>query len=138
MALIDVESPTGDVVFEPEDPNPELVRQREATRRAQGRSDFGVVALSPGGEVVAVTRMMEMPGDASKISQGGTIVRRDHRGHRLGLAVKVANLRQLGPGYSCVTTWNAAANGPMIDINEALGFRVIEQGVSYQKLIPVS
>lgn len=62
--------------------------------------------------------------------------RGDHRGHRLGLAVKVANLRQLGPSHSCVTTWNAAANRPMIAINEALGFQVIEQGAGYQKLIP--
>ena len=34
------------------------------------------------------------------------------------------------------TTWNAAANRPMIEINEALGFRLIEQGAGYQKLIP--
>ena len=135
MALIGVESPTGDVEVESEDPNPELVRQREARRRAQGRADFGAIALSPDGEVVATTRMSETPGDATKISQGGSIVRRDHRGHRLGLAVKIANLRQLGPMYSCVTTWNATANGPMIAINEALGFRLIEQGAGYQKLV---
>lgn len=136
MALIGAESPTGDVEFEPDDPDPELMRQREARRLARGQGDFGVIALSPEGEVVATTRMMETLGDATKISQGGTIVRRDHRGHRLGLAVKIANLRQLGPAHSCVTTWNAAANRPMIEINEALGFRLIEQGAGYQKLIP--
>lgn len=136
MALIGVESPMGDVEVEPEDPDPGLVRQREARHRAQGRANFGAVALSPDGEVVATTRMIETPGDATKISQGGTIVRRDHRGHRLGLAVKIANLCQLGPTYSCVTTWNATANRPMIAINEALGFRLIEQGAGYQKLVP--
>ena len=52
----------------------------------------------------------------------------------LGIAVKIANLRQLGPAYSSVTTWNATANRPMIAINEALGFRLIEQGAGYQKL----
>ena len=136
MALIGAESPTGDVEFEPEDPDPDLVRQREARRLARGQADFGVIALSPDGEVVATTRMLETLGDATEITQGGTIVRRDHRGHRLGLAVKIATLRQLGPAHSCVTTWNAAANGPMIVINEALGFRLIEQGAGYQKLIP--
>jgi GNAT superfamily N-acetyltransferase len=136
MALIGVESPTDDVEVEAEDPDPGLVRQREARRRAQGRKDFGAIALSPDGEVVATTRMSETPGDTSKISQGGTIVRRDHRGHRLGLAVKIANLRQLGPAYSCVTTWNATANDPMIAVNELLGFRLIEQGAGYQKLVP--
>lgn len=135
MPLIDVESPTGDVQMEAEDPDPALVRQREARRRAQGIADFGVVAVSPEGEVVAATRMFGTPGDPTKISQGGTIVRRDHRGHRLGLAVKVANLRQLDSSYKCVTTWNATANAPMIAINDALGFHVIEQGAGYQKLI---
>ena len=136
MALIGAQSPTGDVEFEPEDPDPRLVRQREARRLARGQGDFGVIALSPDGEVVATTRMTETLGDATTITQGGTIVRHDHRGHRLGLAVKIANLRQLGPAHSCVTTWNAAANRPMIAINEALGFRLIEQGAGYQKLIP--
>ncbi len=136
MALIGAESPTGDVEFEPEDPDPRFVRQREARRLAQGQGDFGAIALSPDGEVVATTRMTETLGDATKITQGGTIVRHDHRGHRLGLAVKIANLRQLSPAHSRVTTWNAAANGPMIEINEALGFRLIEQGAGYQKLIP--
>jgi GNAT superfamily N-acetyltransferase len=135
MTLISVESPVGDLNVGQDDPNPGLVRQREAARRAQGRSDFGVVALSPEGEVVAVTRMVQEHGDPAKLGQGGTLVRRDHRGHRLGLAVKVANLRQLGASYTSVTTWNAAANGPMIAINDALGFYVIEQGATYQKLI---
>ncbi|HXT91029.1 MAG TPA: GNAT family N-acetyltransferase [Trebonia sp.] len=134
MALIGVESPTGNVEVEPEDPDPGLVRQREARRRAQGLASFGAIVLSPDGEVVATTRMTETPGDATKLSQGGTIVHRDHRGHRLGIAVKIANLRQLGPAYSSVTTWNATANRPMIAINEALGFRLIEQGAGYQKL----
>jgi GNAT superfamily N-acetyltransferase len=137
MAVLDMEAPTGDVEVEAGDPDPELVRQREAVRLDRGEAAFGAVALSPDGEVVAATRIWEESGDKSKLSQGGTIVRRDHRGHRLGLAVKIANLRQLGSSHSCVTTWNALANRPMIAINEALGFRVIEQGAGYQKVFPV-
>jgi GNAT superfamily N-acetyltransferase len=134
MSLIEVESPTGDVVYEACDPDPALTRQREAQRRALGQSDYGALAVSPDGEVAAATRMMQESGDLAKISQGGTLVHRDHRGRRLGLAVKVANLRQLGPSYKSVTTWNATDNAPMIAINDLLGFRVIEQGACYQKL----
>ena len=134
MSLVGPESPTGDVTYEPADPSPGLVRQREARRRAQGLGDYGAVAVSADGEVAAVTRMMQDSGDPAKINQGGTLVHRDHRGRRLGLAVKAANLLQLGSAYRSVTTWNAADNAPMIAINDLLGFRVIEQGASYQKL----
>jgi GNAT superfamily N-acetyltransferase len=135
MALLDAEAPTGEVYVEPGDPDPELVRQREAVHFDRGEAAFGAVALSPDGEVVAATRIWEETGDATKLSQGGTIVRREHRGHRLGLAVKIANLRQLGSSHASVTTWNALANRPMVAINEALGFRLIEQGAGYQKAV---
>jgi hypothetical protein len=31
-----------------------------------------------------------------------------------------------------VTTWNAASNGPMIAVNEALGFRAVEASEEWQ------
>ena len=52
--------------------------------------------------------------------------RREHRGHRLGVAVKVANLRLLQrerPDITRLTTYNAEVNSHMIGVNEALGFR---------------
>jgi hypothetical protein len=55
-----------------------------------------------------------------------TIVDATHRGHRLGMLVKAANLRALRdavPAVERVITWNAASNTHMIAINEALGFR---------------
>ena len=45
--------------------------------------------------------------------------------------MKLANLRQLAeasPGTQVVVTWNARANRPMIDVNEALGCRVVSVG----------
>ena len=57
--------------------------------------------------------------------QWGTLVRPQDRGHRLGVAVKVANLRLLQrerPDIVRLTTYNAEVNAHMIGVNEAMGF----------------
>jgi hypothetical protein len=56
-----------------------------------------------------------------------TAVLAGHRGHRLGLLVKTANLELvLGhePGLRSIVTGNAGPNDHMITINDMLGFRV--------------
>ena len=57
--------------------------------------------------------------------QDDTLVAAGHRGHRLGMLVKIANLRRLAelPRVERVTTFNAAENEHMLAINVALGFR---------------
>jgi hypothetical protein len=58
----------------------------------------------------------------------GTLVRRDHRGHRLGAAVKVANLEALHrdrPDVTEVHTQNAETNRWMVSINERLDFEPV-------------
>lgn len=52
------------------------------------------------------------------------------------MLVKAANLQQLrevSPGTKVVTTFNAEDNRPMLDVNEALGFRAIAYEGSWQK-----
>ena len=64
-----------------------------------------------------------------------TAVTRPHRGHRLGLLVKVAMLDLLAvaePGLERIVTGNAAANDHMIAINADLGFRVLDHWPSWQ------
>jgi hypothetical protein len=68
-------------------------------------------------------------------------VLREHRGHRLGLAVKLANLDSLEasfPGVALVVTGNAQENAPMIAVNEMLGFEVVANGTFWQKELAVS
>ncbi len=53
---------------------------------------------------------------------------REHRGHRLGMLLKVENLlalERLAPGRPAVLTWNACENRPMLDVNDAVGFVAI-------------
>ena len=60
---------------------------------------------------------------------------RRHRGHRLGLLVKIENVRHtLGSERDLryIDTWNAAENTHMIAINEAIGFRAVDAWVDWQ------
>ena len=59
-----------------------------------------------------------------------TAVTREHRGHRLGLLVKVAMLELLAdrePQLTQISTGNADANQHMIAINAQLGFQVVDE-----------
>jgi RimJ/RimL family protein N-acetyltransferase len=62
--------------------------------------------------------------------QGDTLVAPSHRGHRLGLRIKLANLDLLmrhNPDLRAVDTFNADDNRWMIAVNEAMGFRPIQR-----------
>ena len=62
---------------------------------------------------------------------------RPHRGHRLGLLVKVAMLDLLTaaePQVERMSTWNGAENPYMIAVNEALGYTILGRPASWWKL----
>ncbi|WP_457207005.1 GNAT family N-acetyltransferase [Nocardioides sp. P5_C9_2] len=134
------EAPTGDLDLEPEAVSPEAVREREGTIARQGRTKYNTVALDADGVVVAYTDLATTVHEPGRAYQWGTLVRRDHRGHRLGLAVKVANLRLLQgerPDVHRLTTYNAEVNAHMIAVNEALGFLPVARLGDFQKhLLP--
>ena len=67
--------------------------------------------------------------------QQATIVDPLHRGHRLGLAMKLANLRAVRraePRLRYIHALNARSNTPMAAVNDALGFRPCDLAVTYQ------
>ncbi len=130
------EAPTGDLDLEPEAVSTEAVREREATIARQGRTKYNTVALDADGVVVAYTDLATTVHEPGRAYQWGTLVRRDHRGHRLGVAVKVANLRLLErerPDVRRLTTYNAEVNAHMIGVNEAMGFVPVARLGDFQK-----
>ncbi len=111
-------------------------RAAEAQQRRQGRTAFHAVALAEDGTLVAYSHLVTTVHEPGRAYQWGTLVRRDHRGHRLGLAVKVANhhlLQAAAPEVVRVTTWNAEENEHMIAVNEALGFQPVARLAEMQK-----
>jgi GNAT superfamily N-acetyltransferase len=134
---ISTDIPMGDLAMEAEVWDADRVRRKEALATAQGRRGISAGAVHRDtGRLVAYTTM-QVPGTApERAYQWDTIVLPEHRGHRLGTLVKVANLRQLdrvSPATTKVTTWNADDNEPMIAVNRALGFAVVGSDLEWQK-----
>lgn len=134
---LNTEAPAGEMEREAEAVDVAAFREGEALQAAQGRTSWHTVALDPAGQVVAYTQLVVPTYDTRFVYQWGTLVRRDHRGHRLGTAVKVANHRALQAGADVTgrraVTWNAEVNDHMIGINERLGFVPASRSAGMQK-----
>jgi hypothetical protein len=66
-----------------------------------------------------------------------TLVLPEHRGHRLGLAIKVLlhqRLRAEFPATELVVTGNADVNDHMNAVNDRLGYRPVERALEVQKI----
>jgi GNAT superfamily N-acetyltransferase len=130
MVAMSTDAPSGDLVMEPEVWDAARYRDKEAAAQARGRRRLGVAAREDAtGRLVGFTDIGVNIGAPEVGYQWDTIVRGEHRGHRLGLAMKAANLRQLGellPGTRYLNTWNADVNTAMVAVNDALGYRPVE------------
>jgi len=131
-----LDAPSGDVEFEAEAMTPDLYLKHVARMRQSGRHQLTTLAITRPGEAVAVTDLAVPRKDKPKVQQWATLVRRDHRGHHLGAAVKLQNLLELQARYperTEIHTTNEESNDTMIGINERLGFRVVEVCPDFQR-----
>lgn len=131
------DAPNDELDFEDESFPPERIRAYETAQTAAGRRIYRLVARETetgafaGHTVVAVDT--EQPWLAG---QHDTSVVRAHRGHRLGLLLKIGMLRwlrEVEPQLRTVDTENAASNAHMIAVNEALGYEVVARSVEWQR-----
>ena len=140
-ASLTTEAPTGDLQVEAQVADTAAVREGEQLLVEQGRTAYRAVVLAPDGTAVGYTEVVTTVHEPGRAYQWGTLVSSAHRGHRLGLALKVAALRLLqasadpaGPVHH-VLTWNAESNTHMVAVNEALGFVPVERcGVFERRL----
>ncbi len=129
QAAFNTEAPLGDVALEPEAWDEKRVREGEERASLHRRHTRVTVAVSPDGTVAGLTEMLVNENQPDVGFQSATLVLPDHRGHRLGLALKVVNARAYQadfPGVRFVHSWNAEENGPMVAINDRLGFQPVE------------
>ena len=135
-ASLVTEAPTGDLHREPEAVDAAVVREGEAMLARQGRTKYNTVALDADGAVVAYSDLVTTVHEPGRAYQWGTLVRGDARGHRLGLAVKVANqrlLQQQRPDLRELITYNAEVNRHMIEVNDRLGFVPVARLGEFQR-----
>jgi GNAT superfamily N-acetyltransferase len=132
------EMPSGESGDEPERWDEARLRAKEERNARAGRRELATFALDGTGRAVAFTELQVDEATPDRAFQSGTLVLPEARGHRLGLAVKLASLEALVAAYPDVrwiATENADVNAPMNAINERLGFRVVERCVEMRKEI---
>lgn len=131
------DAPTDDLDVEDEVFTPDRVLALERSQFAYDRRMYRLVARHRrSGELAGQTIVVVPAVQPWYAHQLDTSVVKGHRGHRLGLALKIAMLRELAdaePQVRTLATWNAASNSSMIAVNEALGYRVVCSAVGWQK-----
>lgn len=110
--------------------------EEQANIRSGVQSQVAAALHRTSGELVAYTVLNWRPGVPGSITQQDTLVVEEHRGKRLGLLIKAANLRaaqQRWPAARSVLTWNAVENRHMLAINTLLGFKPAGYEGEWQK-----
>lgn len=129
--------PLGAVDYAEEKWDTERVRRVFELAREQRRRVVETVARHrASGRLVGFTAIAVAEHMPHVAAQWETLVLPEHRGHRLGMLLKTANLQALVaelPGVRRIHTWNANENEPMLRVNRALGFEPIGQMTEWQK-----
>jgi GNAT superfamily N-acetyltransferase len=122
------DAPMGELTYEDEKFDLQRLRDLETAARGRGDRVYRVIARHrTTGEVGGHTVVITHPLQPEIGGQGDTAVARQHRGHRLGLLLKIDMLRWLAevePQLKIIETWNNVDNSFMINVNEALGYRL--------------
>ncbi len=131
---LNLDAPTGDLELEPERVDAEQIRQAEDSNVSRGRETLNTGVLYDG-RLVGWTAIAGLLAEPRRAWQQITLVEPEHRGHRLGLVLKLENLRQARvrrPALQFIDTLNALSNEPMIAINRTIGFKAAESTIQWQ------
>lgn len=123
-------APLDDLEYVPERITAEQQAEYEAASLARGKTWFTAAVIDEASASIAgYTQVFAVDGQPGLGHQGDTGVWPEHRNRGLGRWLKAAMLRKVvdeWPSMRWITTWNAGSNAPMLSINIALGFEVIE------------
>ncbi len=133
------DAPTDDLDIEDEVFDGTRIRQFEAAQEAAGIRFYRLFArLGTDGPLAGHTIVGVNPEQPGHGWQYDTAVAKAHRGHRLGLLLKAEMMAWLAgsePDVRQVDTWNAESNSHMIGVNEALGYRILNRSIDWQRTI---
>jgi mycothiol synthase len=87
-----------------------------------------------GGEVVGLSTLQRLPGEAAALEVGYTAVHPAHRGRGIALALKLRTIAYAAAhGYREVRTDSNAGNTRMLGINAALGFAAAPARITFER-----
>jgi GNAT superfamily N-acetyltransferase len=128
--------PLDDLAWEPEVYDAERMRRRNEMIAGRGMRQYTSVARHEAtGELVGSTTLTRLATLPDHVDQWETIVLEEHRGHRLGLLLKIENLRFAQREETLlrfVDTVNADSNAPMLRVNLALGFEPVRAWAEWE------
>lgn len=131
------DAPSAGLDYVEEEWTDERVRKHEALKLESPRVVLTTIAVhKESGEIAGFTELSVPPEASRPVQQNDTLVLEEHRGHRLGMLLKLANLRYLEhahPGHPAVTTFNAEENRHMLSVNEAMGFVPVGYGGGWKR-----
>ena len=129
--------PMGDLDWEEEVWDAARIRESEdRLLRSGGHSLVRAVRHRPTGLLAGHTILEYQPENPEVVSQDDTLVLRAHRGHRLGMWLKAANLLavpSVWPEAQRVYTWNAEENAHLLAVNVEMGFVPAGYTAAWQK-----
>jgi RimJ/RimL family protein N-acetyltransferase len=122
------DAPMGELTYEHEVYDTDRIRDIETARKGRGDRCYRLLARHrETGEIAGHTLVVRSPYRERSAGQGDTAVARTHRGHRLGLLLKIAMMRWIAeaePDVEVIETYNNVDNHHMIAVNEAIGYRL--------------
>lgn len=132
-----VDEPSAGLEIDEETWDEERVVKHDEAEIAGGRPLLvSAVEHVPSGKLVGINELSVAKDRTRPVGQEDTLVLAEHRGHRLGMLLKVANLQELAklaPEAPLVFTFNAEENRHMLNVNEAVGFRAVGYDGAWKK-----
>ncbi|SFS15893.1 Acetyltransferase (GNAT) family protein [Agrococcus baldri] len=135
QARMSTDAPAAGLDHEEETWDAARLQRYEQGQLEGGRTMLRAIAIDEATDAAVAFTTLVSAGTPHIWYQHDTLVHADHRGHRLGMLVKAANLLALHEQdrEALVRTWNAEENRPMLRVNEALGFTAVCSEGAWQR-----